>query len=54
MSQPKKSTDSKPPPKGDKKATAAWFDLFADLDPLANPTAMEQKISSANKNYLDA
>lgn len=41
------------PSKGDKKA-AAWFDLFADLDPLANPAAMEQRISSANKNYLDA
>lgn len=43
----------KPPSKADKKASA-WFDLFADLDPLANPAAMEQKIASANKNYLDA
>lgn len=41
------------PSKSDKKASA-WFDLFADLDPLANPAAMEQKISSANKNYMDA
>lgn len=41
------------PSKMDKKASA-WFDLFADLDPLANPAAMEQRISSANKNYLDA
>lgn len=48
-----KSTVSKQPSKADKKASA-WFDLFADLDPLANPAAMEQKIASANKNYLDA
>lgn len=37
----------------DKKASA-WMDLFADLDPLANPTAMEQKIAGSNQNCLDA
>lgn len=48
-----KSTVSKSSKATDKKASA-WFDLFADLDPLANPAAMEQKIAGANKNYLDA
>lgn len=38
---------------GDKKSSA-WLDLFADLDPLANPTAMEKKISGKNQNCLDA
>lgn len=37
----------------DKKATA-WMDLFADLDPLANPTTMEKKIAGLNQNWLDA
>lgn len=37
----------------DKKATA-WMDLFADLDPLANPTTMERKIAGLNQNCLDA
>lgn len=37
----------------DKKATA-WMDLFADLDPLANLTAMEKKIAGTNQNWLDA
>lgn len=36
------------------KKTAAWLDLFADLDPLANPTNMEKKISGTNQNCLDA
>lgn len=36
------------------KKTAAWLDLFADLDPLANPTNMEKKISGSNQNWLDA
>lgn len=38
---------------GDKKSNA-WFDLFADLDPLANPAAMEKAISGKNQNCLDA
>lgn len=37
----------------DKKASA-WMDLFADLDPLSNPTAMEKKIAGLNQNCLDA
>lgn len=41
------------PSKSDKKTTA-WFDLFAELDPLANPSAIEQKLAGSNKNYLDA
>lgn len=36
------------------KNTSAWLDLFADLDPLANPTNMEKKISGSNQNWLDA
>lgn len=36
------------------KKTAAWLDLFSDLDPLANPTNMEKKISGSNQNWLDA
>lgn len=36
------------------KKTAAWLDLFADLDPLANPANMEKKISGSNQNWLDA
>lgn len=37
----------------DKKASA-WMDLFQDLDPLSNPTAMERKIAGSNQNCLDA
>lgn len=37
----------------DKKASA-WMNLFADLDPLSNPTAMEKKIAGSNQNCLDA
>lgn len=37
----------------DKKASA-WMDLFQDLDPLSNPTAMEKKIAGSNQNCLDA
>lgn len=37
----------------DKKA-AAWMDLFADLDPLANPINLEKKIAGLNQNCLDA
>lgn len=55
------STSSEPYKKGagnkskmsDKKASA-WMDLFADLDPLANPTTMEKKIAGANQNCMDA
>lgn len=36
------------------KKTSAWMDLFADLDPLANPTTMEKKIAGSNQNWLDA
>lgn len=55
VAQAAKTTDksASKPSKSDKKATA-WFDLFADLDPFANPAAMEQKLAGANKNYLDA
>lgn len=28
----------------------AWMDLFADLDPLANPASMEKKISGSIDN----
>lgn len=38
---------------GEKK-NSAWMDLFADLDPLANPASMEKKISGPNQNCLDA
>lgn len=40
--------------KANDKKSAAWMDLFADLDPLANPTNMEKKISGPNQNCLDA
>lgn len=40
-------------PKTD-KASSAWMELFADLDPLANPTSMEKKIAGPNSNCLDA
>lgn len=36
------------------KKTSAWMDLFADLDPLANPSTMEKKIAGLNQNCLDA
>lgn len=36
------------------KKTSAWMDLFADLDPLANPTTIEKKIAGLNQNCLDA
>lgn len=47
---------SRPPNKSKKneKKNSAWMDLFADLDPLANPTSMEKKISGPNQNCLDA
>lgn len=35
---------------GTDKPTSAWMDLFADLDPLANPTSMEKKISGTIDN----
>lgn len=41
-------------PKMGEKKTSAWMDLFADLDPLANPTTMEKKIAGLNQNCLDA
>lgn len=41
-------------PKMSDKKTSAWMDLFADLDPLANPAAMEKKIAGFNQNCLDA
>lgn len=40
--------------KTNEKKNSAWMDLFADLDPLANPTSMEKKISGPNQNCLDA
>ena len=48
----KKGAISKP--KMNDKKTSAWMDLFADLDPLANPTTMEKKIAGMNQNCLDA
>lgn len=47
---------SKPPSKSktNEKKNSAWMDLFADLDPLANPANMEKKISGPNQNCLDA
>ncbi|XP_055315827.1 islet cell autoantigen 1 [Sitodiplosis mosellana] len=48
----KKGAISKP--KMNDKKTSAWMDLFADLDPLANPTNMEKKIAGLNQNCLDA
>lgn len=39
---------------GNEKKNSAWMDLFADLDPLANPAMMEKKISGPNQNCLDA
>lgn len=51
-----KEKSNKPPnkPKTNDKKNAAWLDLFADLDPLANPTSMEKKISGPNQNCSDA
>lgn len=40
--------------KNNDKKNSTWFDLFSDLDPLANPTSMEKKISGLNQNSLDA
>lgn len=40
-------------PKTD-KPNSTWMELFADLDPLANPTSMEKKIAGPNSNCLDA
>ncbi|KAJ1529365.1 hypothetical protein ONE63_006152 [Megalurothrips usitatus] len=33
-----------------KKDMSAWYDLFADLDPLANPDAIESKIQEEERN----
>lgn len=51
-----KEKSNKPPNKSktNEKKNSAWMDLFADLDPLANPTSMEKKISGPNQNCLDA
>lgn len=40
--------------KKNEKKNSAWMDLFADLDPLANPTSMEKKISGPIQNCSDA
>lgn len=38
--------DKKSPQKSkSRKDKSAWFDLFADLDPLANPESLEKKLS---------
>ncbi|KAJ6634375.1 Islet cell autoantigen 1, partial [Pseudolycoriella hygida] len=39
--------DKKSPPQKSKsrKDKSAWYDLFADLDPLANPDTLEKKLS---------
>lgn len=49
-----KSNKSTNKSKINEKKNAAWMDLFADLDPLANPTCMEKKISGPNQNCSDA
>lgn len=49
-----KKSDKKQIMKISDKKQAAWFDLFADLDPLANPINMEKKIAGLNQNCLDA
>lgn len=47
--------DSKTPPmsrknkKGDGKDMSAWFDLFADLDPLANPDEIGASLETAQE-----
>lgn len=43
-------SDRKPTPQQSKsrKDKSAWYDLFADLDPLANPETMEKKLSGDN------
>lgn len=42
-SQPKKQEISR-------KDMSAWFQLFSDLDPLANPDTMANKIGGGNNN----
>lgn len=36
--------------KSDRKDKTAWFKLFAELDPLANPDLMEKKIDDTGNN----
>lgn len=50
----KKGVINKGATKMNDKKTTAWMDLFADLDPLANPITMEKKIAGSNQNWLDA
>lgn len=47
-----KSTNNKG--KLDRKDKAAWFKLFSELDPLANPDLMEKKISDGIDNSSQA
>ncbi|CAN7982400.1 unnamed protein product, partial [Ixodes hexagonus] len=47
---PKQQPLNKPLRKQDKKDMSAWFNLFADLDPLANPDAIGKKPAEEDRN----
>ncbi|XP_077997152.1 islet cell autoantigen 1-like isoform X4 [Glandiceps talaboti] len=46
----KKEGMKAPPKKGEKADMSAWFNLFADLDPLANPDAVGQQEGDSQEN----
>lgn len=48
--QPAPGPMSRPSLKKDKKDMSAWFNLFADLDPLANPDAIGKKSVEEDRN----
>lgn len=58
QSQPYKLNDKKSPKSNKdklaRKDMSAWFQLFAELDPLANPDAIAQKIEGNNSNHSHA
>ncbi|KAL3183129.1 hypothetical protein MRX96_006900 [Rhipicephalus microplus] len=48
--QPTPGPMSRPSLKKDKRDMSAWFNLFADLDPLANPDAIGKKSTEQDRN----
>lgn len=48
--QPTPGPMSRPNLKKDKRDMSAWFNLFADLDPLANPDAIGKKSTEEDRN----
>lgn len=48
--QPTPGPMSRPSLKKDKRDMSAWFNLFADLDPLANPDAIGKKSTEEDRN----